>query len=417
MYRKIAKTLAGGMLASMLAVGAAQAQQSNSGPKQINVGCLYAESGLVSTQSMKLHKGLLFWRDMVNSDGGVYVKAYKKKVPINLECLNDQSSPTLVGPLTQQLIDKHVDLLVADSSSYLAAASVPIARNNKMLLINPTGTSAKFYTADNPYNVATSVLVTRFWAANIANLLVKNKINKVAILYGTNDFDAPQAAAMKKTLEENHISVVYYRDMPTTTSNYIILLNTIKAAEPNALIHLGYEANDVAFLKDLRTSKMHFNLVYTVYPTLVPDSFSGPDRQAELMYKLVPMIAPGLNVTDVNFGLTTKQFKEQFKKHFNYDAEYFEAAGYVAGLAMQKALSESPSLDQLDLRKALAEASGKMITVIGPFTITSTGAQTGAVFGVGQFQPDGKGGMRLVGLSPEKYADGKLIYPAPSASN
>ncbi|MGH8110341.1 MAG: hypothetical protein ACREPL_00125, partial [Rhodanobacteraceae bacterium] len=71
---------------------------------RIVVGCLYTTNGLLAAQSKKVHDGLVFWKDQVNKKGGMCVKAYHKNIPVTLKCLNDESSPSMVGVLTNQLI-------------------------------------------------------------------------------------------------------------------------------------------------------------------------------------------------------------------------------------------------------------------------------------------------------------------------
>ncbi|EQD25876.1 hypothetical protein B1A_22115, partial [mine drainage metagenome] len=63
---------------------------------------------------MPEYAGLKFWASKVNSQGGVYVTALRKKVPIKIVSYNDQSSATTATSLYTQLIKvNHVNILVA----------------------------------------------------------------------------------------------------------------------------------------------------------------------------------------------------------------------------------------------------------------------------------------------------------------
>lgn len=386
-------------------------------PSQIVVGCLYTTNGLLAAQSKKLHDGLEFWKDQVNKKGGMYVKAYRKNIPVALKCLNDESSPSMVGVLTNQLISDHVNVLVADASSLLTASSVPIAEEHKMLLINPTGTSRKFFSSSNPYIVQTSDLVTRFWSKSVSDLLVhmnatEHKLNKVAIIYSTNDFDAPQAALVKSILAKNRIDVVYYEGVPTTTSNYLVSIHRIAAAKPDAVLELGYGPNDIAFLRALGESGLHFNFVYTVFPGILETSFEHMDN--DLAYTYTYVVAPSLPVTGINTGLGVEAFKREFKAKMGYEPSgMFPAAGYVAGLVVQKAFELADGTSQLSLRKALAKASGSMKTIGGVFKIGSDGSQEGTVAGIVQLVP-GKMALERHIVFPLALANAKPIYPAPA---
>src|SRR6202171_1373725 len=123
-------------------------------PTEIKIGTLYASSGRYASISMPVHSALKLWIDQKNADGGVYVKAFDKKISINLVAYDDQSNTATAATLYNQLITQDkVDLLVADSGSVLTSVAVPIARDHKMLLFNQNGTGVNFFSAENPYMV------------------------------------------------------------------------------------------------------------------------------------------------------------------------------------------------------------------------------------------------------------------------
>ena len=126
-------------------------------PAEIKLGTLYASSGRFASISMPVHYGLKLWIEQKNAEGGVFVKAFDKKIPLKLIAYDDQSNTATAATLYNQLITQDkVDILIADSGSVLTSVAVPIARDHKMLLIDQTGTGAAFFTPDNPYVVLMS---------------------------------------------------------------------------------------------------------------------------------------------------------------------------------------------------------------------------------------------------------------------
>jgi branched-chain amino acid transport system substrate-binding protein len=73
-------------------------------PAEIKIGSLYANSGTMASTSAPMHVALQYWVDGLNKQGGVFVKGFGKRVPIKLISYDDQSSPSLAGTLTNQLI-------------------------------------------------------------------------------------------------------------------------------------------------------------------------------------------------------------------------------------------------------------------------------------------------------------------------
>ena len=87
-------------------------------PAEIKIGALYAGSGQLASASVPLHAALEMWADGVNKQGGVFVKGYGKRIPVRLVSYDDQSSPSLAGNLTNQLITRDkVNILLSDSTS------------------------------------------------------------------------------------------------------------------------------------------------------------------------------------------------------------------------------------------------------------------------------------------------------------
>src|SRR5258707_8514059 len=114
---------------------------------------------------MPVHNGLKLWVDQKTADGGVFVKAFDKKLPIKLVAYDDQSNTATASTLYNQLITQDkVDLLVADSGSVLTAPAVAIARDRKMFLFDQTRTGASFFSNGNPYIALMADPVSTVWA-------------------------------------------------------------------------------------------------------------------------------------------------------------------------------------------------------------------------------------------------------------
>ena len=75
-------------------------------PAEIKLGTLYASSGRFASISMPVHYGLKLWMEQKNAEGGVYVKAFDKKIPLKLVVYDDQSSTATAATLYNQLITR-----------------------------------------------------------------------------------------------------------------------------------------------------------------------------------------------------------------------------------------------------------------------------------------------------------------------
>ena len=408
-------------MAALLAATAAVSAQAADAPAEIKLGTLYASSGRYASISLPVHNGLKLWIDQMNADGGAYVKAFDKKIPLKLIAYDDQSNTATAATLYNQLITQDkVDILISDSGSVLTSVAVPIARDHKMFLFDQTGTGATFFTPDNPYIALMSDPVSTIWPKPLADFLTHDGpglgIKRVAILYATNDFTGTQANAVRKFIKESNsgIELVFDEGVPTETSSYTVLLNNIRAANPDAVVHLGYASNDIAFLRNVQDSGIKFKFLFAIYPGLETELLEKNVGEKGLSY--VFTYVPSSEISyETNFGMSLKDYSAAWHKKYadsKVEFGFNSVAGYTTGLVLEKTLATAASLDQLELRKAVFALSGNLKTLDGTFELDPNGAQIGEITPLGQFLP-GSDGQKLVTVWPHEVASGKPVYPRP----
>ena len=390
-------------------------------PSEIKIGTLYAASGNFAAISMPVHLGLKLWVDQKNAEGGVFVKAYNKKIPIKLIAYDDQSNTATAATLYNQLITQDkVDILVSDSGSVLTSVAVPIARDHKMLLIDQTGTGAAFFTKDNPYIVLMSDPVSSIWPKYIADFLTQDGpklgIKRIALLYSTNDFTGTQANAVRGFINaaKAPVEIVYDQGVPTNTTSYTVILNNIRATNPDAVIALGYPNNDISYLRNLQDSGVKFKWQFNIYPGLETEHLKKTvgEKGLEYVFTYVPS---SVIQYKPEFGMALPEFRDAWHKKYadgKVEFGFNSVAGYTTGLVLDKALGTTESMDQLALRKAIFGLSGKLKTIDGTFELDETGAQIGEITPLGQILPDGKGDLKFTVVYPHEVASGSPVYPA-----
>jgi branched-chain amino acid transport system substrate-binding protein len=410
------------LFAALLASVTTASVQAADAPTEIKLGTLYASSGRYASISMPVHFGLKLWIEQKNAEGGVYVKEFDRKIPLKLIAYDDQSNTATAATLYNQLITQDkVDILIADSGSVLTSVAVPIARDHKMLLIDQTGTGANFFTPDNPYIALMADPVSSIWPKPLADFLTHDGpglgIKRVAMLYATNDFTGTQANAVRKFIKEANsgVDVVFDEGVPTETSNYTVLLNNIRAASPDAVVHLGYASNDIAFLRNVQDSGIKFKFLFCIYPGLETELLEKNVGNKGLNYVFTYVPSSEISYA-TNFGMSLQDYSAAWhKKYADTQVEFGfnSVAGYTTGLVLEKALATAASLDQLELRKAIFGLSGNLKTLDGTFELDPTGAQVGEITPLGQFVAGADDHLKLVTVWPPAVADGKPIYPRP----
>lgn len=403
-----------GGMAGLLAFRPLPAARAAEAPAEIRIGHLHAASGPYASISMPLYYTLKMWIEGVNAKGGAFVKAYGRKIPLKLISYDDQSNPGLAATLTNQLITQDkVDILVCDSGSVLTAVSVPIAREHKMLLFDPTGTGAAFFSKDNPYIVLLADPVSSVWPRYLWEFVLnegpKLGLKRIALLYATNDFTGTQANALRTALKApgSPVEIVFDEGVPTSTSNYTVLIDNIAAANPDLVIELGYTGNDIAFLRNLQDSGQKFKAVFALYPGIETNVLMKNVGKAGLAGIFTYVTALGLDLKP-EVGLSLAELREAYEKAYGNTGVEFgwnAIAGHVTGIVITEALARADTLAQEDLRKAVFSLSGKLKTLDGTFELREDGAQIGELTPIGQF--DAEGNLRVV--YPPELANAKPV--------
>jgi len=391
-------------------------------PAEIKIGTLYASSGRYASISMPVYSALKLWVEQKNADGGVFVKAFDKKLPVKLVSYDDQSNTATASTLYNQLVTQDkVDLLVADSGSVLTAPAVAIARDHKMFLFDQTGTGASFFSKDNPYIALMADPVSTIWPKPVADFVSHDGpalgIKKVAILYSTNEFTGTQANAFRKFVKESGapIEIVYDQGIPTETTNYTVIINNINNTNPDAVIHFGYAPNDIAFLRNVQDVGVKFKMLFCIYPGIETELLEKNVGAKGLEHVFTYVPSSQLDYP-VEFGMTLKEYRAAWdKKYSDGKVEFgFNAvAGYTTGLVIEKTLSVAASLDQMELRRAVFSLSGKLKTLDGTFELDEMGGQIGELTPLGQLVVDEHDHVKFISIYPHETATGKPIYPAP----
>ena len=86
------------------------------------------------------------WQKRVNDAGGIMLKKFNKKVPIELVGYDDQGKPDELLKLTERLIQQDkVDMILSPYATHMNLASAPIVNKYEYPVIMTTATTTKTY--------------------------------------------------------------------------------------------------------------------------------------------------------------------------------------------------------------------------------------------------------------------------------
>ena len=406
------RALAMVVVAALLSISGASAQSGN----PIKVGVGLALTGAGASPSKVILTSLEIWRDDVNAKGGILGR------PVQLIVLDDQSNPANVPGIYTKLItvDK-VDLLLGPYGTNFVAPAMPtIIQHNKLTIsftaigINRHFNYDKYFSMVSVGPDGVNAFSKGFFELAAAQ---QPKPQTVAILAADAEFARSAADGAREELKKHGFKVVYDQSYPPPTTDFAPVMRAIQAANPDILFIGAYPPDNVGIIRAANEIG------------LSPKMFGGAMigmLVTPIKVQLGP-IANGLIVSE-NFaaaGAHSYTGTADFLKRYNAKAS---AAGidplgfawgpfaYAAGQVLDKAVTETKSLDHNKLADYMHKA--KFETVAGNFSFAKDGewSQTRQVFTqVQNAQPNNldqfRDGKAMPILWPAEMKTGTMIYP------
>ena len=343
------------------------------------------------------------WIKEVNAKGGLFVKEYNKKLPIELIRYDDKSDIGTAVKLVEKLIlDDKVDLLLPPWSTGMNFAIAPIVTKYEYPVLGVTVDSMKikeiaptipyFFVHLNQPPVKAEAIIPLCKELGVKTAVVIHHADLHGIEFA--GYVAPQ-------LSVNGIDVIMYKTYPMGAKDLSPLLKKIKAAKPDAFFAFSYP--DETFLLAGQAKAIGFNpkLFYTSIGTAFAayrDAFGAKVVEGVMgtgaWNPKVPY--PGAK----EFWDRMVQFVGPGKVDW-----YGNAFCYSSVQVLEQAIEKAGTLDRKKIRDVIA--SSTFDTVIGPvryenqINVQSPGE-------VGQWQ---NGAFEIVAAKEKRTA--KPIYPKP----
>jgi len=342
-----------------------------------------------------------YWIDEVNAKGGIFVKEYGKRLPIELIKYDDKSD---VGNMTKLLekvmLEDKVDLILPPWGTAMLYAAAPIANKHKYILLGGPGGAVKLKEIMDKVPYFFSVLNTaETQMPTLANIFAELKVKKVAIIYIQDLHGIEYRDMALPEFKKKGIEVVFAKRYPHGTKDLTPLLKDAKAANVDAF--LGFLYPDEAFLVTGQAMEVGFSpkaFYLTVGPCLAPyrDAFGAKGIEG--------VMASGAWNAKVSPG--AKKLEEGLLKR-KAIVDYWGQLFYYSSLQfLEKAIEEAGTLDQSKIRDLMATKTYD--TAMGPMRFEK-GFNTTHPGEIAQWQ---NGVFEIIDPGPKRTA--KPIYPKPA---
>jgi len=370
--------------------------QSSTAPKSIVIGAIVSLTGAEAQTGEPSKYGYQLGVDMVNESGGVFVKEYGKKIPLELVVLDQESDPEK-GIARAEALNSQYNATVAVGTTTIFAAS-DIFEKNKMpavtMLMNITGIyerGFKYYFGVGKLNGDTC---KAFF--DLFDSLGDKRPTKYAFIQEQAEWTNEFFGLAEKEAAARGITVVSQSKYAMLTPDMTPLIRDAKNAGAEVVLSLPIPPDGITMIKQMK--ELEFNPPAVVMMRAMDDP-SWPSL-GELANNIIgsPDWHCGINFPGV------KELNEKIRAETGEDAAFAVGPAYASIQIIAAAIEKAGTLDRTKIRDAIAETD--MMTVAGNIKFKPNGSRLDPIPTLTQLQ---NGKIELVW--PADLKTKSLVYP------
>jgi branched-chain amino acid transport system substrate-binding protein len=371
--------------------------------RKIKIGISVSLTGIYSVQGRESFEGTSLWVADVNDEGGIFVKEYGRKIPVDLVYFDDESSVQTCRSNTERLISKeNVDVVLGPYSSSLTLASAEITEEHDITLWNHGGATDEIEERGFKCLVSAITPASRYSEGIIT--LLRNQdpgAARIAVFSALDSGFSKNIARGARAFAGENGFVIKVFNFRSGREDFSGLLEEALDFLPDMILGAGRARDDLALAEQIIKTGTRVKAVALVAASvkLFKDTFQ---RNADGFISCSQWES-GIKITP-DLGPTPGDFVERFKSAYGKDPDYVAAQGYNIGLIVQKCIAEAGTIDDKALRDKGRRAEFK--TFYGIFRTDHRGSQTGHEMVVVQWQ----GGRKMI-VHPEYLSEAGLTYP------
>jgi branched-chain amino acid transport system substrate-binding protein len=183
------------------------------------------------------------WVPMVNAEGGIYVKEYGKKLPIELKIYDDKSDVGTMTRLTEKLIvEDKVDFLWPACGTAFIFAQAPIANKYGYVLVTAEGgaTTIKDMLPSLPYVFVTLSFSDWYQLPVLADLLAEKGAKTAYIMYIADLHGIEYSGVAGIEFPKKGIDIVGIKSVPPDIKDLSPIIKEAKASNADVFCAFAY---------------------------------------------------------------------------------------------------------------------------------------------------------------------------------
>ncbi len=341
------------------------------------------------------------WVNEVNKNGGIYVKEYGKKLPVELKRYDDKSDiGTMTNLLEKLILEDKVDFVFPPWGTAWLFAAAPVANKYGYILIGGPGGALKLKELSLPYFFQV-LNFSDTQAPALADIFKEVGVKSVAVVYRGDLHGIEYGNAMVPYFKKRGIDVKLNKSYPPGIKDMSPLLKEAKALNVDAFAAACYPDGGMLLTGQSMELGINFNAFFL---TVLP--FSPPLYKGTFGERGVEGVMGG-GAWNAKTSPGAKELVDKFVALFGEEPDYWGGLFYWASLQhFQQAIEKAGTLDQKKIRDIMAKE--RFDTALGPYWYDKDRYFVNHPGEIGQWQ---KGVFEVIDPGPKRTAPPE--YPKP----
>lgn len=247
------------------------------------------------------------WQKRVNDSGGIALKKYGKKVPVELVSYDDRGQPDeLIKLLERLIVQDKVDLVLSPYTTHMNLAAAPILNKHQYPTIMTTsGAERIVQLAPNWQNIFWSLAQPKDSVDPLvkmcAGLKKDGKIKgRIAAIHVAMDLGVELHAAFTEGAKKEGLDIVLSKSYPFGSSDLQPLIREAMAAEADVFMAFSYPPDTFMLTEQSKILGYNPQVFYTAIGPAFPDYKKkfGDNVNGVLVYDGLDRSAPGFGEYD-----------------------------------------------------------------------------------------------------------------------
>jgi branched-chain amino acid transport system substrate-binding protein len=373
-------------------------------PATIKIGVVDALTGNMAAGGKWVKQGYEVAIKHINSTGGVSIKEFGKKIPLELIFLDDESNPAKTVSRMEKLysIDK-VDFFLGGFAAHLIIPQLAIAERYRVpIVVTTIGSTAEFekgykYTF-TPFMAEQDQVITFL---DVLDSIPKNqRPTKIAFFEIQEEWGVATGKYLREFAAKRGYTIPTYEKYAMTANDFSSLIVNAKAAGAEALYTNPSPPQGITIVKQMKELDWTPKFAYIMRAADVAIWTKNLGKDGDFISHS--------GGWDYHLKLQgVQKFNDDYKAAYEGYPEPPAGSAYVRVQVLADALERAGTLNRDKVRDALAATN--MMTIMGPMKFRPNGRGEGKYLQTMNQWQNGKDEL----IWPKDQASAPLAYPMP----